>query len=188
MRGVNMNIEHECFYETEADYHFKGWNTIFNEQFISIYTLFMNRIEKFKTLDIDSLDYITYRDILLCTIRAILFENHRYSNNYTLRNFLIKNERNDLVECVDEFCDQQINKEFSFKEGIKNSVDKFIAHRDTLAIKNETTDDFEFDSDAFAKNGLYMSDLKRGVEYHFSIENIAVFIKKIIDESSLIVD
>ena len=122
----------------------------------------------------------TYRDICLIMLRAILIESERFKENYTLQNFLLKHDREDLKQKVDDFLGQQINSLMTVRKALKITVDKFIAHNDTLVKYNEESEDKEFRMEDFFIRHLFLQDMLRE-EYPFTIYKIVNFIQNILD-------
>ncbi len=172
------------YYEMDdgTDLEFKGWEKIYDETFYSYFTLLKQRTRKLDKLEINSLDYSTYRDMCLVMIRALLIESERLKENYTLQNFLIKHQRADLKLQVDNYLNQYINSMITLRNALKISVDKFIAHNDTL-VKEDISSEKQFCIEDFAIRYLFLSDLSRD-DYPFTISKITDFIENILSQVS----
>lgn len=172
----------DCYYEMDdgTDFEFKGWEKIYDETFYSYFTLLKHRTCRLDNLEVDSFDYLTYRDMCLVMIRALLIESERLKENYTLQNFLIKHNRADLKLQVDNYLNQNINSMLTLRKALKISVDKFIAHNDTL-VKEYPSGEKQFCTEDFALRYLFLSDISRA-DYPFSISKITNFIGNILNQ------
>lgn len=175
-----MNFYYEM--DDGIDLEFKGWEKIYDETFYSYFTLLKQRTRRLDELEIDSLDYNTYRDMCLVMIRALLIESEHLKKNYTLQNFLIKHQRADLKLQVDNYLNQNINSMITLRNALKISVDKFIAHNETL-VKEDISGEKQFCTENFAIRYLFLSDLSR-IDYPFAISRITDFIENILNQLS----
>ena len=162
------------------DFGFKGWDAIFDETFLSYVQLLVQRTNRLSQLDLESLDYQTYTDMCLVMIRALLIESERLKDNYTLQNFLTKHEKLKLAEDVNEYIEQPINKMMTVRDALKISVDKFIAHNDTMTFC-DAEGEMQLHTDLWFKRGLFMKDIRRK-DYPFSIAKITAYISSIVSQ------
>ena len=158
---------------------FKGWDRIFDETFFSYYELLIQRTKRMADFSKDSVDYRAYTDICLVMIRGLLIESERLTGNYTLQNYLKKHGYADIAIKVDTYLAQPINKLMSLREALKITVDKFIAHFDSIVGFDEQGDESLL-TDIWFKRNLFLKDIQRE-DYPFSISRIVEFIQSIVD-------
>lgn len=168
----------------DYDFEFKGWGRIYDETFLKYLDLLSRRSKKLQQLNHDTLDYSTYTDMCLVMLRAILIENPSLKNNYTVQNFLRRHDRDDLADRADNFINRRINKKYTLRAALKVTVDKFIAHYDTMT-KIDPNCEEEWDVDSQFTRWLFLNDIKRPNSYPFAIPRIVAFIKSLVNQIDL---
>lgn len=84
-------------------------------------------------------------------LRASLIENAKLKKNITIQNYFRLYGRTDLAERIDALFQTEVQHGLSFKELIKESVDKYIAHYDEPSSKNK--DIYDYCVSVFSANG-----------------------------------
>lgn len=176
------DFDHGNVVYDDFDFEFKGWNTIYDETFLKYLDLLSQRSERLQHLDNSSLDYITYTDMCLVMVRAILVENEKRTNNYTLQNYLHRHSRDDLVDKANQFIKQYINKKHTLRDALKIVVDKFTVHYDAMTKMNSDFEE-EWDIDSQFTRLLFLSDIKRTDSYPFTIPRIVAFVQSLVDQA-----
>ena len=164
-------------------FQFKGWERIYDESFLGYFNLLASRCDRLQQLDVDSLDRITYRDMCLVMIRALLIESKNRTENYTLQNFLLRHGQASLANEVNGYLNQSINSLMTLRDALKLIVDKFIAHNDSIVEFDAEFNDNNL-SDIFFKRLLFLSDINVS-SYPFTIERIVEFIREMVNKISL---
>lgn len=124
---------------------------LYQDKFMKNFYLLLRRYKRFKEVDKQGnrdIDVVTYFDIIMVQIRALLIENPVYKKNYTAQIFLKNFKRQELSKKIDDMLETQFFEEEMFiiktknggkekipltiKEVIKILTDKFICHYDSL--------------------------------------------------------
>lgn len=125
--GIVSNEEMEKIKE-----EFYGNLGDFEKRFFNNLDLLISRINKLKVAERGSLDYWTYYDVILTQIRAMFIETPKLKKNYTVQNYLINIGQKEIADEIQTYMDKELYEGMSFKEAVKVSVDKFIAHYDKV--------------------------------------------------------
>lgn len=94
--------------------------------------LLISRTNKIVTLKTGSIDYWTYYDAILVQVRVMFIESPMLSKNYSAQNYLQRIGASDLEIDIECYFDNEISDGITLREGIRTSVDKFIAHYDNI--------------------------------------------------------
>ncbi len=166
-------------YVYDDDFEPKSCEQIFDESFYSYFELLGERIRRLQELKQNTIDYKTYTDICLIMLRALLYESPKNKKNFTLQNYLKLHSRPDLIKRVDDYLEQPLNKLMTLREAIKTSVDKFIAHYDT--IFEIIDEEKEVSIENIFKRELFLMDIKRE-DYNFTPLKIYEFVQRIVED------
>jgi len=166
-------------HEDGEDFCFVGWNEYFDNTFMEYFSLLEKRTERMLDLDLKSLDYGTYRDMCLVMLRAILMENKSNKNNYTVQNYFVRHGREDLAKEINDYLETKINKIYTLREVLKMTVDKCIAHNETLVKRDCNGDESEIKMEIIFKKELFLHDITRR-DYPYTIERIVSKIKSVL--------
>lgn len=107
----------------------------FEKRFFNNLDLLIARVNKLKVLKSGTLDHWTYYDAILAQIRAMFIETpnrKEKKKNYTVQNYLISIGQKEIAEEIDNYLSKELYEGITFREAIKVSVDKFIAHYDEV--------------------------------------------------------
>lgn len=119
-------------------------NSKFNDEefFILFYNNFKNlcdRINRLEEIEKDTLDHLTYYEIILVQIRALFIESERdKEKNITVQKYLIQSGHKDIVDEIESFLNLHLSDNLTLRKAIKTCVDKFIVHYD-----NTTEEDYK---------------------------------------------
>lgn len=108
----------------------------FEKRLFNNLELLISRVNKLKDVERGSLDYWTYYDAILTQIRAMFIETPKLKKNYTVQNYLIKIGQKEIAQEIQDYMDIELYEGMSFKDAVKVSVDKFIAHYDKVDIED----------------------------------------------------
>ncbi|MEG1385518.1 MAG: hypothetical protein RSD08_09490, partial [Oscillospiraceae bacterium] len=102
---------------------------------------------------------------------------------YTLQNFLKKHNKSQLADEVNRYIEQPINKMMTVREALKISVDKFIAHNDSITFCGDDGET-QLRLESWGKRSLFMHDIRRE-DYPFSIAKITAYISNMVSQVNL---
>lgn len=171
---------HNPYLDYPEEFDFIGWEKFYDDRFEEYLSLLNKRTQRLSELDKNSMDYMTYRDIILVMLRAILIESPGNNKNYTVQNFLKRHNRIDLANKTNDYLNQNINKMYTLREAIKIVVDKYIAHNENMVKYSEESKEEELDMKNIFCDYLYLNDIKNE-NFPFTIEKIVVTINKTIE-------
>lgn len=170
---------HNTYLDFTEEFNFIGWEKFYDDRFEGYLSLLNKRTQRLSELDKNSIDYITYRDIILVMLRAILIESPGNNKNYTVQNFLKRHNRIDLADKINDYLNQDINKIYTLREAIKIVVDKNIAHNENMVKYSEESKEEELDMKNIFCDSLYLNDIKND-NFPFTIEKIVATINNTI--------
>ncbi len=109
----------------------------FVDHFNVHFTLLLRRYKRFKEIDDihnTDIDVITYLDMIVVQLRAMIIESKNYKNNYTAQILLRKFGEDELANRIDTMLEESFipESDFTIRKAIKTLADCFICHYDNF--------------------------------------------------------
>lgn len=101
------------------------------------FTLLLRRYKRFREIDDihnTDIDVITYLDMIVVQLRAMIIESPNYKKNYTAQILLRKIGEDELANRIDSMLEEPFipESDFTIRKAIKILADCFICHYDNF--------------------------------------------------------